>query len=1137
MVSTPCCLRAIVKVSLVASVTYARRGSLSFGRESGEIERTSSSSVHYHGQGTGRQQQETVAVTTTPGLLFEEEGGDVTTPIPISTTLKPPTRAPRRGSAVLSFGSEEGVKEETSSQSEHQSGQQEAASTTTVAPTTTTAAPSGVNFEEEEGDVEERLNSSQETFQPVVVPDNSTTGVNKPACHSDPQSIRVYDSRSGAPIPISDEHADAPYKLDIILSTLYFGPAPSDLLLTAILKDGNIVEFRFKDRRAMRCFLVFIFEKKTVGEDKQDHGLPEEEGDEDVEEVPISRNSNAVNPNFSEEEGIVEEKEDEEIFEATTGKLPEEVTTPARPTTSTMPSTTTTTQRPSPATTTAGLVFGEDDGHVEPREEGSRLSFGVEEGEAVDTQQQQQSNEVATPPPPTTTTTAVTNTTSTTTSTTTTPTASENIITFGEHQGEVTTTSAPSNGLAFGSEEGSAEEVAESDLVEVRPSTTTTTTTTPGSTTESPRTTTQGITFGESDGEVEETTEGPVRVLFGEEDGEAARKEDSKVEVGGGGGGSGKGGGQSDSLSGDSEVADSGETIKRRETTTTTTTTVTATTTPPSTTPAPSSPSLTFDKHEGEEVAEEKESSQAPIPTTSPAPTTPAGTIDFGESAGVITNSPPEESEGRLTFGMEEGEAQHFVESKSNNAVSSTAAPTATAPPAPTTTTTSTTTAATTTTTEAPVGVHFGEASGAVTTSPPEKTAAPLRFDMEEGEAESVAESRLNVAVSSSTAAPSPTTTVAPSTTTTAGVLFGESDGEVEEAGVPETSGPRVKFGEDDGEVEPEGEGVRLGGGTYVTEGGHRVEEGGHEIRDHRTTNKTESTRFHQPEEVPDTTFEEDVGNVRPHESTDVATEEEEGEVAEADVDRPSAPLQFSEHAGMVEAEEDKTAGTLDFAGDDGTVVATAPRQQNVQLGGGTTTQHRAGSVEEGGSFLNSTHSQRTESSSHHAGNTAAGGWRVREVKLVDGHRDLTSKSKAQQLADLSIHGGTYTQNHAGHTMEGGFHINDTMRSHRNESVMVGDGEGPSDQPTASGKPSASSVTNSEDFGGWRVKALDELPDAARQLAYQRPAADGPSAVLVTPSNGSSPSSMSEENDSGSLPSEGLKAAGMRKLHYALSRI
>ncbi|KAF4653161.1 hypothetical protein FOZ61_009154 [Perkinsus olseni] len=1102
MVSTPCCLRAIVKVSLVASVTYARRGSLSFGRESGEIERTSSSSVHYHGQGTGRQQQQTVAVTTTPGLLFEEEGGDVTTPIPISTTLKPPTRAPRRGSAVLSFGSEDGVKEETSSKSEHQSGQQEAASTTTTAaPTTTTTAPSGVNFEEEEGDVEERLNSSQETLQPVVVPDNSTTGVNKPACHSDPQSIRVYDSRSGAPIPISDEHADAPYKLDIILSTLYFGPAPSDLLLTAILKDGNIVEFRFKDRRAMRCFLVFIFEKKTVGEDKQDHGLPEEEGDEDIEEVPISRNSNAVSPNFSEEEGIVEEKEDEDIFEATTGKLPEEVTITTRPTTTTMPSTTTTTQRPSPATTTAGLVFGEDDGHVEPREEGSRLSFGVEEGEAVDTQQQQ-SNEVATPPP-TTTTTAVKNTTSTTT----------------------------------------------------------TTTTAPGSTTESPRTTTLGVTFGESDGEVEEAPEGPVRVLFGEEDGEAARKEDSKVEVEGGGG-SGKGGGQSDSLSGDSEVADSGETIKRRETTTTTTTTktVTSTTTPPPTTPASSSPSLTFDKHEGEEVvpnwwfiegssllgegdgllwtsihflvAEEKESSQAPIPTTSPAPTTPAG-IDFGESAGVITNSPPEESEGRLTFGMEEGEAQHFVESKSNNAIGSTAAPTTTAPPASTTTT-----AAPTTTTGAPVGVHFGEASGAVTTSPPEGTAAPLRFGMEEGEAESIAESRSNVAISSTTAAPSPTTTIAPSTTTAAGVLFGESDGEVEEAGVPETSGPRVKFGEDDGEVEPEGEGVRLGGGTYVAEGGHRVEEGGHEIRDHRTTNKTESTRFHQPEEeVPDTTFEEDVGSVRPHESTDVATEEEEGEVVEADVDRPSAPLQFSEHAGIVEAEEDKTTGTLDFAGDDGTVVATAPRQQNVQLGGGTTTQHRAGSVEEGGSFLNSTHSQRAESSSHRAGNTASGGWRVREVKLVDGHRDLTSKSKAQQLANLNIHGGTYTQNHAGHTMEGGFHINDTMRSHRNESVMVGDGEGPSDQPTASGKPSASSVTNSADPGGWRVKALDELPDAARQLAYQRPAADGPSAVLVTPSNGSTPSSISEENDSGSLPSEGLKAAGMRKLHYALSRI
>ncbi|KAF4700333.1 hypothetical protein FOZ63_011508, partial [Perkinsus olseni] len=614
--------------------------------------------------------------------------------------------------------------------------------------------------------------------------------------------------------------------------------------------------------------------------------------------------------------------------------------------------------------------------------------------------------------------------------------------------------------------------------------------------------------------------------------------EDSKVEVDGGGG-SGKGGGQSDSLSGDSEVADSGETIKRRETTTTSTTTktVTSTTTPPPTTPAPSSPSLTFDKHEGEEDAQE-ESTQAPIPATSLAPTTPVG-IDFGESAGVITNSPPEESEGRLTFGMEEGEAQHFVESKSNNAGSSTAAPTTTAPPGPTCTTTSTTTtAAPTTTTEAPVGVHFGEASGAVTTSPPEKTAAPLRFGTEEGEAESVAESRSNVAVSSSTAAPSPTTTVAPSTTTTAGVLFGESDGEVEEPGVPETSGPRVKFGEDDGEVEPEGEGVRLGGGTYVTEGGHRVEEGGHEIRDHRTTNKTESTRFHHPEEeAPDTTFEEDVGNVRPHESTDVATEEEEGEVAEADVDRPSPPLQFSEHAGIVEAEEDKTTGTLNFAGDDGTVVATAPTQQNVQLGGGTTTQHRAGSVEEGGSFLNSTLSQRAESSSHRAGNTAAGGWRVREVKLVDGHRDLTSKSKAQQLANLNIHGGTYTQNHAGHTMEGGFHINDTMRSHRNESVMVGGGEGPFDQPTASGKPSASSVTNSADPGGWRVKALDELPDAARQLAYQRPAADGPSAVLVTPSNRSTPSSMSEENDSGSLPSEGLKAAGMRKLHYALSRI
>lgn len=51
----------------------------------------------------------------------------------------------------------------------------------------------------------------------------------------------------------------APYKLDILLSTLYVGPAPTDLLLTAITKDGNIVEFRFSDRRALKCFLVYLF--------------------------------------------------------------------------------------------------------------------------------------------------------------------------------------------------------------------------------------------------------------------------------------------------------------------------------------------------------------------------------------------------------------------------------------------------------------------------------------------------------------------------------------------------------------------------------------------------------------------------------------------------------------------------------------------------------------------------------------------------------------------------------------------------------------------------------------------------------------------------------------------------------------
>lgn len=61
---------------------------------------------------------------------------------------------------------------------------------------------------------------------------------------------------------------------------------------------------------------------------------------------------------------------------------------------------------------------------------------------------------------------------------------------------------APTSSLAFGWEEGTAEEVAESSQMEERSSSTTTeTSSVPTTTTLS--TTTQGVTFGEYDGEVE----------------------------------------------------------------------------------------------------------------------------------------------------------------------------------------------------------------------------------------------------------------------------------------------------------------------------------------------------------------------------------------------------------------------------------------------------------------------------------------------------------------------------------------------------------------------------------------------------------------------------------------------------------
>ncbi|EER01401.1 hypothetical protein Pmar_PMAR027530 [Perkinsus marinus ATCC 50983] len=868
-------------------MSYARK-SLSFGTETGEVDRRSSSSVQYN---TLAQQQHaapsttTTTTTTTVGLLFDEEGGAVTTPIPTTTTVASvgllfdeeggavttpistttTTRAPVRNSMVLSFGSEEGTKEESSSQSEHESIEVDTSST-----------------------------SSEEVAQAVVLADNSTTGVNRPACHSSPKSVRVYNSETGAPISMNTEDPLAPYKLDILLSTLYVGPAPTDLLLTAITKDGNIVEFRFSDRRALKCFLVYLFEKKTLGEDKQDRGIAEEEGDGDIEEIPINSNSTAVKAEFSEEEaGVVEENQ--LVF--------------GEP-------------RPTPASTTSGLLeFGEDDGHVGPRSEpgddGSRmLSFGVEEGEAEKVIEEESSH-IPTP----STARALENTTTTTT-TTTEPGA--RLVTFAEHKGEVTTTAAPTNSLAFDSEEGTAEEVAESSQMEER----------------------------------SRPIKEPNRLLqFQEEDGEAVKKEEAVVEVGGD---SGKGSGHSERLGGDSEVAESGETIKRPGST--------STTTPAPTEPASSPASLNFDMREGE---------------------TPTNT-----------------GRGLLAFGVEEGEAEHVAESVSTNT-------------------------AITTTTRAP--------SSSTSTAPltPEPTTAPLLFGNEEGEAERVAASE-------------------------SVFLWIADHGFGLERTVGKWTLTMVS-------------GVTLGGDTRVTQGRSRIEEGGQEFReDRRTSSNTTNSRSRRPESKPGecggdagTMFEEDVGEVKSHEPTEVVdTKEEIGEVARPPTPRP---LNFREHDGVVEAKPGDD-GPLSFGGDGGSL-------RNVLLGGDTTTQQGAGTIEEGGSFLNNTESKHTEStvkykgqssSGRSPGSTTPGGWRVRVVKLIDGGKDLTSKSKAQRLDDLNIVGGTHSQKQAGRIEEGGSYLNDALRTQHNETTVMVNGEE---------KDSAS--------GGWRAKTVNDLPNGP-SLAHQQ---------------------------------------------------
>lgn len=62
-------------------------------------------------------------------------------------------------------------------------------------------------------------------------------------------------------------------------------------------------------------------------------------------------------------------------------------------------------------------------------------------------------------------------------------------------------------------------------------------------------------------------------------------------------------------------------------------------------------------------------------------------------------------------------------------------------------------------------------------------------------------------------------------------------------------------------------------------------------------------------------------------------------------------------------------------------------------------------------------------------------------VKLIDGGKDLTSKSKAQRLDDLNIVGGTHSQKQAGRIEEGGSYLNNALRTQHNETTVMVNGE------------------------------------------------------------------------------------------------
>lgn len=100
------------------------------------------------------------------------------------------------------------------------------------------------------------------------------------------------------------------------------------------------------------------------------------------------------------------------------------------------------------------------------------------------------------------------------------------------------------------------------------------------------------------------------------------------------------------------------------------------------------------------------------------------------------------------------------------------------------------------------------------------------------------------------------------------------------------------------------------------------------------------------------------------------------GEVARPPTPRP---LNFREHDGVVEAtprggwldvcesiQLSSDDGPLNFGGDGGSL-------RNVLLGGDTTTQQGAGTIEEGGSFLNNTESKHTESMVKYKGQSSSG--------------------------------------------------------------------------------------------------------------------------------------------------------------------